>query len=584
MKFRKTMVVAAAALLAVVGFAGPTSTLTKTRLARSKAVVPGRWHADLAKSQAYAKANGVPLIAVWSNGDACGHCSTFAQTVTADAFTKWMKTSGIVFCFVHSGDGAYGAQNGKPYNFCWGSSRSLAAFPFVRVWWYTNNGKTKKVDVAATGDTVNGGQGKGGAKKAVAWFRAKLKNFNPIPPDPELPYTIAFHPNYPSANVTGEGRMEPIAATYGTALALPSNAFTCVGNYAGDYVFSGWATTATGSVAYKNGVSVQGLTSTSNKTVEFYARWTRMIYGPYYTGVKKTIKPTSYTGSAYKGWAAASRIPGLTWNKTKGYWTGTPTKAGAYTVKFTKGSSSTTRKFVVVKDEVELADLAVDADTKTVTTDTGMVFSNAIAAVSGSLSGITVAGLPDGIKYENGAIVGRATTPGSYTVTVSGTARTGQKVKTVFTFEVAEGNAILLNGLAHADELWTFTGTPLNYPVSVKVKLDANKYELVPVTDEAVTDRAVTVLGEDGVSVGALALDEKGSFTGQLDKSGIYTVTIKTTVTIEGQDKQDLFLTFKVNALALTSGESGSGSEGPDTEPNPEEPGTEPDPGSTEGN
>ena len=160
--------------------AGPTSDLVKTRLARSKAVVPGRWHADLAKCQAYAKANGVPLIAVWSNGDLCGHCITFEQAVMKSDFTKWMKTSGMVFCFVHSGDGSYGAQNGTPYNFCWGPSKALNSFPFVRVWWYTNNGKTKKVDVAATGDTIDGGLGNAtGAKKAVAWFKAKLKGFTP---------------------------------------------------------------------------------------------------------------------------------------------------------------------------------------------------------------------------------------------------------------------------------------------------------------------------------------------------------------------------------------------------------------------
>ena len=160
--------------------AGVTANLVKTRLARSKAVVPGRWHADLAKCQAYAKANGVPLIAVWSNGDLCGHCVTFEQAVMRSEFTTWMKTSGMVFCFVYSGDGSYGAEGGTPYTFCWGPSKSLNSFPFVRVWWYTNNAKTKKVDVSVAGDTVDGGLGTAaGAKKAVAWFKAKLKGFTP---------------------------------------------------------------------------------------------------------------------------------------------------------------------------------------------------------------------------------------------------------------------------------------------------------------------------------------------------------------------------------------------------------------------
>ena len=162
--------------------AGATSNLTKTRLARSKAVVPGYWHSDLAKCQDYAKKNGVPLIAVWSNGDLCGHCVTFEQAAVNSVFTKWMKSSGCVFFFAHSGD-SFGKKNGSAYNFCWGSGKSLGAFPFVRVWWYTNNGKTKKLDTAATGDTIDGGVGgKSGATKAVAWFKKKLKNFNPVAP------------------------------------------------------------------------------------------------------------------------------------------------------------------------------------------------------------------------------------------------------------------------------------------------------------------------------------------------------------------------------------------------------------------
>ena len=162
--------------------AGATSNLTKTRLARSKAVVPGYWHSDLAKCQDYAKKNGVPLIAVWSNGDLCGHCVSFEQAAVHSVFTKWMKSSGCVFFFAHSGD-SFGKENGSAYNFCWGSGKSLGAFPFVRVWWYTNNGKTKKLDTAATGDTIDGGVGgKSGATKAVAWFKKKLKNFNPVAP------------------------------------------------------------------------------------------------------------------------------------------------------------------------------------------------------------------------------------------------------------------------------------------------------------------------------------------------------------------------------------------------------------------
>lgn len=187
---RKSSHVIAALCVAVVGLfaaltahGGQTATLTKDRIPKNKPVVPGYWHAGLKECQAYAKANNVPLIAVWSNGDVCGHCLNFESAVNNKTFVKWRKESGCVFYFVHSGDknsatADNGAQKAAGYNFCDGG-RHLSQFPFVRVWWYVN-GK-KKVDVAVTGDTVDGGFGGGtGASKSVKWITKQIKGFTPV--------------------------------------------------------------------------------------------------------------------------------------------------------------------------------------------------------------------------------------------------------------------------------------------------------------------------------------------------------------------------------------------------------------------
>ncbi|SJZ89070.1 InlB B-repeat-containing protein, partial [Olsenella sp. KH1P3] len=70
--------------------------------------------------------------------------------------------------------------------------------------------------------------------------------------------TVTFHAN------GGSGTMAAQTVPYNTAAALNSNAFTNPG-----YAFTGWSTTAGGSVAYGNGATV---TLTSN--LDLYAVWT----------------------------------------------------------------------------------------------------------------------------------------------------------------------------------------------------------------------------------------------------------------------------------------------------------------------
>jgi len=525
------LMIGVAAALAASTYGGPTATLIKTRSSAKAEVVPGKWHAGFAACKKYALENQVPLIAVWSNGDACGHCVTFEEAVNTSTFKNWMKTSGCVFYFIYSGDGGDGKVDSTVFSWI---RKKNTAYPLVRIYWPAGG-----VDIATVGDTIDGKRnGATGAKNAIAYFKSKLKKFSPC--DPKLPYSIEFDPNYTpgeqNANDVTNG-MEAVKAEHGTAVKLPANIFTRT-----DWAFSGWAKTAAGTVAYANEASVKGLATKSNTVVKLYARWTRMTYGTYYTGVKYTIKPTNYAGTLYAGYAAspATLAGGLKWN-TKGYYTGTPTTPGTYTVTLKKGTSSIKRTVVIVKDEVKIDGLEGTA----IATDTSEVFDNAITAVSGDLTGMQVTGLPEGLSYDlvTGRIVGRAKTAGTYTVIVSGVNVKGQTVKTTYTFDVKEGNAILLNGLAHADELWAFANDELSYSVSVKVKHADESYALVkPGTAE------VEVLDANGTAVNDVFQFAEGKLTGQFTESGVYTVTVTTTIG-EGEDEETLKLAFTVNVL-----------------------------------
>lgn len=156
-----------ALLLAAAAWATPTGDLLAVRRARTKSVKMGIWHADLEKAKAYAERYGMPLIAVWSNGEECSHCQVFERMAMAPVFCEWMAGSGYIFYFGVRDDGPYGptADGQEGYHgtsFYWcrmknGSYDPNASqnWPYVRIYWKKTTGALK-VDQFFTGAAVDG--------------------------------------------------------------------------------------------------------------------------------------------------------------------------------------------------------------------------------------------------------------------------------------------------------------------------------------------------------------------------------------------------------------------------------------------
>ena len=168
--------------------ASPTTKLLNTRASYNAAITTGKWQSNFYKAKKYATDNGLPFIAVWSNGDACGHCIMFENGCNTSYFKDWMASSGMVFYFTYYGDKGDGTttKSGKKADdgsegskiFHWIRANKNTGYPFVRIYWPKG-----KVDVATIGDTVDGNKDNtAGAKNSVAYFKNKLKNFKPVTP------------------------------------------------------------------------------------------------------------------------------------------------------------------------------------------------------------------------------------------------------------------------------------------------------------------------------------------------------------------------------------------------------------------
>lgn len=216
-----------AALLAVALFvcqcqAGPTKTLVNSRAGYKDAVTTGKWQSNFYKAKKYAVDNGMPFVAVWSNGDACGHCVMFEYSVLSSYFKKWMATSGMVFYFTYPGDKGNGttaksgssADNGQMVSgpnsiMDWCRGNKNTGFPFVRIYWPKG-----KVDIATVGDKLDKQvDGTKGGKNCVAFLKDKLKKYEPVTP--------VVVPKYTGASfAVGDTETDRLEAEIGTTTSV----------------------------------------------------------------------------------------------------------------------------------------------------------------------------------------------------------------------------------------------------------------------------------------------------------------------------------------------------------------------------
>jgi uncharacterized repeat protein (TIGR02543 family) len=127
-------------------------------------------------------------------------------------------------------------------------------------------------------------------------------------------YTVAYNAN------GGNGSMENTIFTYGIAqrLRMNTNTITRTG-----YTFTGWATSAGGTVEYSNGQEVIDLTSMPGETVTLYAVWVGIPYTVAYNanggsgqpstsnfvyGTPQKLRANTFTrnGFVFAGWATTS--------------------------------------------------------------------------------------------------------------------------------------------------------------------------------------------------------------------------------------------------------------------------------------
>lgn len=110
-------------------------------------------------------------------------------------------------------------------------------------------------------------------------------------------YKIAFQKNSSSA----KGTMKTITATYDKTCKLTKSVFTRKG-----YLFAGWATSPNGKIVYNDQEYVMNLTSVNNKTINLYARWTKVSVDK----VKNVSVKQASSRSAKVTWSKVSKVTG----------------------------------------------------------------------------------------------------------------------------------------------------------------------------------------------------------------------------------------------------------------------------------
>lgn len=148
-------------------------------------------------------------------------------------------------------------------------------------------------------------------------------------------YIVAYNAN------GGSGAPSSQRKWYGKSLTLSSTIPTRTG-----YAFSGWATSASGSVAYTAGASY-----TANATVTLYAKWVAHTYTVQYNANGGSGAPGKQTKSYGTALKLSSTIP----TRTNYRFLGWATSASATTATYAAGGSYTTNAAVTLYAVWELA-------------------------------------------------------------------------------------------------------------------------------------------------------------------------------------------------------------------------------------
>ena len=153
-----------------------TKELLKLRAGVKDPIKMGQWHAKFSDVKKFADAQNIPLIGVWTNGDACSYCVKLEKCFLDPKFIAWMKNVKCAFWLGTSSDtNADDKYSGT--GFKWVRNGTLTTYPFVRVAF-----KAGKIDTNASGNTVDGKKNPPeGVDKVIAWFEKALEGYLPKP-------------------------------------------------------------------------------------------------------------------------------------------------------------------------------------------------------------------------------------------------------------------------------------------------------------------------------------------------------------------------------------------------------------------
>ena len=151
---------------------GTTDNVKKIRAAKAAPVKTGEWHADFSTVKKYADSKKIPLLAVWSNGDACQNCINFEKCILDSTFKTWAKKSGVAM-WIGFGDDTSKEDKFEGTGFHFARKDELKHYPFFRLYW-----KQGKVDIAKRGKDWTDGTAKGAAT-LVKNLKNALKGYCP---------------------------------------------------------------------------------------------------------------------------------------------------------------------------------------------------------------------------------------------------------------------------------------------------------------------------------------------------------------------------------------------------------------------